>query len=145
MSEKITPEQAERLLKAIFAKDETEKEPVTPGQEKKLKDAIAADYEDDLADDSYPDTDADKIGYAAYVVTKSLEYISPALQRLYRCEALCKLDTPNIITNNESRMALERLIRAKRNIDEAYNEVLTVYKRTKDYSQPVKGESDNER
>lgn len=111
-------ESEKRLLKAVF--------------ENKPQD------ENEGLPDNYPDTDTDKIGYAAYVVTKSLEYISPALQRLYRCEALCKLNPPNIITNNESRMALEHLIRVKRDIDDAYNEVLTVYKRTKDYSQPIK-------
>lgn len=115
-----------RLLKAIF-EDKVDK-----------VDKVTDAADDNELPDNYPDTDADKIGYAAYVVTKSLEYISPALQRLYRCEALCKLNPPNIITNNESRMALEHLIRAKRDIDDAYNEVLTVYKRTKDYSQPVK-------
>jgi len=85
--------------------------------------------------DNFPDTNEDKIGYAAYAATKSLEYLSPALQRLYHCEAFCKLDTPNIITNNEMRMALEYLSRVKCNIDDAYNELLTVYKRTKDSNQ----------
>lgn len=106
-------------------------------EERLLKAIIGKEFEDDELPDNYPDTDADKIGYAGYVVTKSLEYISPALRRLYRCEALCKLDPPKIITNNESRMALEHLIRVKRNIDDAYNEVLTVYKRTKEENKDV--------
>ena len=97
--------------------------------EKKLLYAINKEASE--TPDNYPDTDADKVGYAAYALTKSLERISPAITRLYRCESLCKVGSPNIITNNETRMALGHLIAVKCDIDDAYKEVLEVYNRTK--------------
>jgi len=90
-----------------------------------------AETDTDKLPDNFPDTDAEKIGYAAYVLTKSLERIGNAIHRLYRCEALCKINPPNIITHNEARMALEHLVRVKGDIYEAYNETLTVFERTK--------------
>lgn len=113
-------ESEKRLLKAIFKNE----------------------AKDEGLPDNYPDTDTEKIGYAAYVVTKSLEYISPALQQLYRCEALCKITPPDIITNNEARMAMEHLSRVKRGVDDAYNEVLAVYNRTNYHSQPIEAKAD---
>lgn len=139
MSEKITPEQAERLLKAIFAKDETEKEPVTPEQEKKLKDAISADYEDYIADDNYPETIADKVGYAEYVLTHNLEYIGKTLDRLSRLSRLLIVAAkggentlPPIITHNELRMALEPLLRVECDIKEIAKMLTEIYKETKE-------------
>lgn len=138
MNEKITPEQAERLLKAIFAKDETEKEPVTPEQEKKLKDAISADYEDYIADDNYPETIADKVGYAEYVLTHNLEYIGKTLNRLSRLSRLLIVAAkggentlPPIITHNELRMALEPLLRVECDIKEIAKMLMGAYRETK--------------
>lgn len=101
--------------------------------EKKLLTAIFNDNEDGDMPDNYPDTDAEKIGYAAYALTKTLEHISPALQRLYRMEALCKLGAPPIIAYNEARIALKHLRKVKLDVDAAYNETLTVYKRSAAY------------
>ena len=101
--------------------------------EKRLLTAIFNDNEEGDIPDNYPDTDAEKIGYAAYALTKTLEHISPALQRLYRMEALCKLDAPPIIAHNEARMALEHLRKVKQDMDDAYNETLLVYKRSAAY------------
>ena len=60
MNEPITPEQAKRLLQAIFAEGDTD------------------------TDDNYPETVSDKVGYAEYVLTHNLEYIGRALHRLNR-------------------------------------------------------------
>ncbi|HZJ76007.1 MAG TPA: hypothetical protein VFD25_05410 [Clostridia bacterium] len=94
----------ERLLKAIF---EVEEMP-----------------------EDYPDTNGEKIGYAAYALTKTLEKISPALRRLNRCESLLKIGAPDIIVNNEAKMALRHLIEVKRDVDDAVNEVTAVFEST---------------
>ena len=108
----------ERLLKAIFGK---------AWEQSKTA--------DDEYDENYPDTNADKIDYAAYALTKSLERISPALIRLRRLDSLYTVsrggsELPDVIAHNEARMALKHLARAKRDIDDAYNEVMIVLERT---------------
>lgn len=114
-NEQMSPE--ERLLKAIFGKE--------------WKPKSKAVDEEDEAEDNYPDTNAEKIGYAQYSLIKSLEYISPALQRLTRLDSLYKCDKlPEIIAHNEARMALDKIVRVKQAVDDAYTEVLTVFKRT---------------
>lgn len=122
--EKLTPE--EKLLKAIFdeSRDDIEE----------LLDEDCAEDED--YDDNYPDTNLEKIGYALYAVTKSLEYISPAIARLNRLQTLLRVSTeenkmPDVITNNEARMALNHLMRVSGNVEDAFSEVSDVYNRTK--------------
>lgn len=112
-NEQMSPE--ERLLKAIFGKEWKPKSK-----------AVDEEY-----DENYPDTNAEKIGYAQYSLIKSLEYISPAIQRLTRLDSLYKCDKlPEIIAHNEARMALDKIVRIKQAVDDAYTEVLTVFKRT---------------
>lgn len=120
--EKLTPE--EKLLKAIF--DDSRNEPI--------KEVDTEDCDDDY-DENYPDTNAEKIGYATYALTKSLEYISKALIRLNRLNTLYKVsnngvELPEIIQHNECRMALENLNLVRGNILDVYKEVADVYKNT---------------
>lgn len=115
MEEKeMTPE--ERLLREIFAKSEQDEMP-----------------------DNYPETYFEKADYALFCLHKVLEYLSPALVRASR---LCgylrvgekdgKNTTPDIITHNESRMALKHLARVKSDVDEAYQEILSIFESTKE-------------
>lgn len=112
MNEPITPEQAKRLLQAIFAEEDTD-------------------------EDNYPETIADKVGYAEYVLTHSLEYISKSLHRLGRLNRLLlvagKHDSglPDIITNNELRMALEPLLMVREDVNEITDYLLESYRETK--------------
>ena len=108
-NEQMSPE--ERLLEAIFKKS---------GGKKK-------------EGDKYPEKNSEKIGYALYLITRSLESISPALTRLSRLDNLYKMEKlPEIIAHNEARMALDKIVKVKQSIDDAYNEVLIVFKRTKE-------------
>lgn len=102
----------ERLLKAIFDTEE--------------------------AEDDYPATIIDKVGYAEYVLTHDLEYIGKAINRLGRLHRLLvitekdgKNELPDIITNNELRMALEPLLRLKEDVVEISETLLEIYKETK--------------
>lgn len=120
--EPITPEQAERLLKAIFAKQDTEE--------------LTAEDEAELIDDNYPDTIADKVGYAQYVLTHTLEYIGKSLNRLNRLDRLLAVagrsgELPPIITHNELRMALEPLLHVEGDVKEITEMLTEVYKETK--------------
>lgn len=99
MNEPITPEQSKRLLQAIFAEEETD-------------------------EDSYPETIAEKVSYAEYVLTHNLSNIGKALNRLSRLSRLLLVSEkhenglPDIITNNELRMALEPLLIVREDVAE---------------------------
>lgn len=112
MNEPITPEQAKKLLQAIFAEEDTD------------------------TDDDYPKTIADKVSYAEYVLTHNLQYIGKALNRLSRLNRLLLVadkngGLPDIITNNELRMALEPLMRVREDVNEITGFLLEEYRATK--------------
>ena len=116
----MTPE--ERLLKAIFAKDDSEND----GPEGEMP-------------DKYPDTYLDKADYAMHCMHKSLGSIAPALGRISRLCALLRVGEkdgkntlPDIITHDGSRMALKHLAMVKRDVDEAYQEILSIFESTKE-------------
>ena len=116
----MTPE--ERLLKEIFAKDDAENN----GPEWEMP-------------DNYPDTYLDKADYALFCLHKSLKSISPALERISRLCGLLRVSEkdgkntlPDIITHNESRMALRHLSMVKRDVDDAYQEILSIFENTKE-------------
>ena len=110
----MTPE--ERLLREIFAKSEQDEMP-----------------------DNYPATHLDKAYYAMFCLHKSLKSISPALVRISRLCGLLRVSEkdgkntlPDIITHNESRMALRHLTMVKRDVDVAYKEILSIFENTKE-------------
>ena len=111
MNEPITPE--ERLLQAIFAEEDTDDE------------------------DNYPETISEKVGYAEYVLTHNLSNIGKALNRLSRLSRLLLVSEkhenglPDIITNNELRMALEPLLRLRGDIVEITDMLVQVYHETR--------------
>jgi hypothetical protein len=89
--------------------------------------------------DNYPATHLDKADYAMHCMHKSLESTSPALWRISRLRGLLqagqegeKNTLPDIITHNESRMALRHLVGVKRDVDEAYQEILSIFESTKE-------------
>jgi hypothetical protein len=110
--EKLTTEQAKKLLNAIFAEEDTD-------------------------EDNYPETITDKVGYAEYVLTHSLEYIGKSLHRLGRLSRLLlvagKHDSglPDIITNNELRMALQPLMQVENDIKDITEMLIEIYRATK--------------
>lgn len=111
------PSKEERLLKAIFSGGYTN--------------------EDD-PDDNYLDTIKEKVGYSEYAATQTLGDIGKALHRLSRLYSLLlvaekdgKNELPDIITNNEARMALESLSQVKNNIKDAVELLAEVYRETK--------------
>lgn len=112
----------ERLLKAIFAKDDSENN----GPEWEMP-------------DNYPDTYLDKSDYALHCMHKSLESISPALGRISRLCGLLRVSEkdgknklPDIITHNESRIALRHLTMVKCDVDEAFQEIFSIFENTKE-------------
>ena len=123
MNEPITAKQAERLLQAIFAKDETDPNELT-----------SAELTDE---DNYPETIAEKVSYSEYVLTHNLSNIGKALNRLSRLNRLLLVSEkhenglPDIITNNELRMALEPLLRLRGDIVEITDILTEVYCETK--------------
>jgi len=109
--EKPTTEQAKRLLHAIFAEEDTD-------------------------EDNYPETIADKVSYSEYVLTHNLQYIGKAIDRLSRLSRLFLVadksgGLPDIITNNELRMALEPLLRVREDVNEITDYLLESYRETK--------------
>ena len=111
MNEPITPEQAKRLLQAIFAEEDTD-------------------------EDNYPETIADKVSYSEYVLTHNLQYIGKAIDRLSRLSRLFLVadksgGLPDIITNNELRMALEPLLMVREDVNEITDYLLESYRETK--------------
>lgn len=106
----------ERLLREIFAKSEQDEMP-----------------------DNYPETYFEKADYTLFCLHKVLEHLSPALVRTSRlcgllrvCEKDRKNTLPDIITHNESRMALKHLTMVKSDVDEAYQEILSIFESTKE-------------
>jgi len=115
----MTPE--ERLLKDIFAKDDSENDGPEGG-----------------IPDNYPETYFEKADYALFCLHKSLEFISPALRRISRLCGLLRVSEkdgkntlPDIITHNEIRMALRHLTMVKSDVDDAYSEMLAIFDSTK--------------
>lgn len=107
----------ERLLKAIFS---------------------AEDVGETEDDDNFPDTIIEKVGYAEYVLVNDLQYIGSSINRLSRLHRLLVIaekdgesKLPDIITNNELRMALEPLMRVNGGITEITEMLLEVYRDTK--------------
>ena len=110
MKNELTTEQAKRLLTAIFGEGESEKP----------------------EDDNYPETDLEKVGYSEYVLTHSLQYIGRAIHRLSRLHNLLALpDLPDIIKQNELRMALEPLLQVENDVKDIAEMLTAVYKATK--------------
>ena len=115
-------------------------EPITPEQSKKLLQAIFA--EKDTDEDNYPETISDKVGYAEYVLTQNLGDVGKTLNRLTRLSRLLLVadksgGLPDIITNNELRMALEPLLRVRGNIVEITDILMEVYHETKQEDKKV--------
>ena len=110
-------------------------EPITPEQSKKLLQAIFA--EEDTDEDNYPETILDKVGYAEYVLTHNLQYIGKAINRLSRLSRLLLVaerhenGLPDIITNNELRMAMEPLLRVQSDVNEIVDWLIPIYRETK--------------
>lgn len=107
-----TETKEERLLKAIFAEGQKE--------------------------ENYPETYAEKVGYAEYVITQILPNISRAIWRLSRLDRLLtvsekdkKNTLPDIITNNELRMALEPLLQIENDISEITEMLTEIFRETK--------------
>ena len=110
----MTPE--ERLLREMFAKSEQDEMP-----------------------DNYPETYFEKADYAMFCLHESLKYISPALGRISRLCGLLRVGEkdgkntlPDIITHDGSRMALKHLTMVKRDVDDAYQEILSIFENTKE-------------
>lgn len=85
----------------------------------------------------YPETYFEKADYAMFCMHKSLASISPALGRISRLCGLLRVSEkdgkntlPDIITHNESRMALRHLTMVKRDVDDAYQEILSIFENT---------------
>ena len=100
-------------------------------KEERLLTAIFSDTED-----NYPDTVADKVGYSEYVLTHNLGNIGKAIDRLNRLGRLLLVadksgGLPDIITNNELRMALEPLLLVREDVNEIADYLLEVYRETK--------------
>ena len=85
--------------------------------------------------ENYPETLSDKAHYAEYCVQKSLEHISAYLLRVGRVRTFVSLGggiTPNIITNNEAKMALKHLAFAMDDFKDAYKELRAIFDATKE-------------
>ena len=112
MNEIKTPEQVKKLLQAIFAEEDTD-------------------------EDNYPETVSEKVGYSEYVLTHNLGNIGKAINRLGRLSRLLLVSEkhenglPDIITNNELRMALEPLLRVQSDVNEIVDWLLPIYRETK--------------
>ena len=125
MSTELTTEQAKKLLNAIFAKEEN------------LEEMTEAE-ECELADDNYPETITEKVGYAQYVITHDLQNIGATIHRLSRLYNLLNVSEkggenklPDIITNNELRMALKPLLQVENDIKDITEILTEIYRATK--------------
>ena len=117
MKNELTNEQAKKLLKAIFE-----------GKDEKLETA----GDDEPENDNYPETISEKVDYAEYVITRSLENIGRTIHRLSRLNHLLKISgVPDIITCNELRMALEPLLIVENDIKDIAEMLTEAYKETK--------------
>ena len=113
--------------------ENTMKNELTTEQAKKLLTAIFSESGDEMPDDNYPDTDREKVGYSEYVLTHSLQYIGKAIHRLNRLHNLLALpDLPDIIKQNELRMALEPLLQVANDVKDIAEMLTEVYKATKE-------------
>ena len=119
MKNKITNEQAKRLLTAIFTEPEDEV------------------YEEEPIDDNYPET-TDKVRHAEYVMTYDLQYIGTVIHRLSLLHNLLMAaerteggKLPDIFTNNELRLALKPLLIVENDIKDIAEMLTEVYKATK--------------
>ena len=107
----------------------------TPEQAKKLLDAIFAET-DETDNDNYPETAIEKVGYAEYVLAAALGNIGRAIQRLYRLHSMLavseksEIGLPPIIFRNELRMAIEALVPVQVDIDEITEMLVELYKAT---------------
>lgn len=86
-----------------------------------------------------PATYLEKADYAMHCMHKSLESISLAFGRISRLCGFLRAGQkgdenalPTIITHNESRMALKHLAMVKSDVDEAYQEILSIFESTKE-------------
>ena len=113
--------------------ENTMKNELTTEQAKKLLTAIFSESGDEMPDDNYPDTDREKVGYSEYVLTHTLQYIGRAIHRLSRLHNLLALpDLPDIIKQNELRMALEPLLQVENDVKDIAEMLTAVYKATKE-------------
>lgn len=118
-------------------------EPITPEQARKLLNAIFDTPDGEPEDGNYPDTDHEKVGYSEYVLTHSLQYVGKAIHRLSRLDRLMALpELPDIIKHNELRMALEPLLQVENDIKDITEMLTEVYRDTKIVAQA--GEAPNE-
>ena len=114
-------------------------------KEERLLKAIFGENED--SDDNYPETYAEKAGYAEYALTHTLQDISAALWRLSRLNKLLfasekdgENTLPDIITNNEVRMALQPILRVENDVSEIAEMLTEIYIETKQPKGAVKDE-----
>lgn len=113
--------------------ENTMKNELTTEQAKKLLTAIFSESGDEMPDDNYPDTDREKVGYSEYVLTHTLQYIGKAIHRLSRLHNLMALpELPDIIKQNELRMALEPLLQVENDVKDIAEMLTEVYKATKE-------------
>ena len=116
MANELTAEQAKRLLNAIFSET------------------------GNVQDDNYPETDHEKVGYSEYVLTHTLQYIGKAIHRLSRLHDLLALpELPDIIKQNELRMALEPLLQVENDVKDITEMLTEVYRDTKIVAQAGEG------
>ena len=95
---------------------------------------------DDNAPYCNPETHFEKADYAEYCLQKSLEFYPATLRRVSRLRGLLwagKGEVPDIITRNETRMALKALGRVRFEIEEAYANLASVYNDTKGAAENV--------
>ena len=105
-------------------------------KEERLLKSIFSENED--PDDNYPETYAEKAGYAEYALTHTLQDISAALWRLSRLDRLLfasekdgENTLPDIITNCEVRMALQPILRVENDVSEIAEMLTEIYIETK--------------
>ena len=119
-------------------------------KEERLLRAIFSSTEDDESEDNYPETTTEKVCYAEYVMTHSLQNIGATIHRLSRLHSLLmaaeksgESKLPDIITNNELRMALKPLLQVENDIRDVAEMLTEVYRETKP-QQAGKGAAPNE-
>lgn len=107
-------------------------------KEERLLKAIFSNAEDDESEDNYPETITEKVGYVEYVMTHGLQNIGATIYRLSRLHSLLmtaeksgESKLPNIITNNELRMALKPLLQVENDIKDVVEMLTEVYRETK--------------
>ena len=99
---------------------------------------LKAIFDSDKEKDDYPDTTIEKVGYAEYVITNALQYLPRTIHRLSRLHRLLMLEEknsenklPDVITNNEVRMALEPLLQVENDVKEITAMLKELYRDTK--------------